>query len=111
LEDKSLCMSLKMLRHAIKRIRTGISEKHDMLISRNVRKDRGKGTRKSDLLRKNFYDIYRANIQRVKESLRSLEETSKLLDGHVSEEFKRLRFKVYEIEKQTAEKVGVLRDV
>jgi len=39
-------------------------------------------------------------MERVKESLRVLEEFSKLIDGGISDRFKRLRFRAYGAEKR-----------
>ena len=47
-----------------------------------------------------YCDIFGANIERVKESLRVLEEFFKLIDKKDSAKFTKLRFKVYEIEKK-----------
>lgn len=47
-----------------------------------------------------YEDIFSANIQRVKESLRVLEEFFKLIDPGNSARFTDLRFKVYNIEKK-----------
>lgn len=56
--------------------------------------------------RADYADIFSANIERVKESLRVLEEFSKLTDEGLSRKFSRLRFKVYDIEKKVA---GLIR--
>lgn len=55
---------------------------------------------KSEMSRITYSDIFGANIQRVKESLRVLEEFFKLIDKKNSARFTDLRFKVYEIEKK-----------
>jgi len=46
-----------------------------------------------------FSDLLMSNIERVKESLRVLEECAKVLDEDSSKKYRRLRFKTYEIEK------------
>ena len=55
--------------------------------------------------RRNLSDIFAANIERVKESLRVLEEIFKLVNVKSSSEFCSLRFKVYEIEKKALRKI------
>ena len=55
---------------------------------------------KSEMSRITCSDIFSANIQRAKESLRALEEFFKLIDKKDSAKFTGLRFKVYEIEKK-----------
>ena len=50
--------------------------------------------------RRNYKDVFAANIQRAEEALRVLEEFSKMLNYTLSKNFARLRFKVYELEKK-----------
>jgi thiamine-phosphate pyrophosphorylase len=54
-------------------------------------------------------DIFVANMERVKESLRVLEEFSKLFDEGASARFAALRYEVYDIEKDASEKLPSLR--
>ena len=58
--------------------------------------------------RKNYEDIFFANIQRCKESIRVLEEFSKLKSSKVSAEFKVLRYQLYELEKKASKKIKSL---
>ena len=53
-----------------------------------------------EMQRSDLNDIFFANIQRVKESIRVLEEFSKLLDKKSALAFKRLRYQIYEVEKK-----------
>ena len=55
--------------------------------------------------RKGLADIFAANIERVKESLRVLEEIFKLVNIKSSSKFCVLRFKVYAIEKKAIGKI------
>ena len=48
--------------------------------------------KKSELKRENLSDIFYANAQRVKESLRVLEEVTKLLDPRCALKLKKLRY-------------------
>jgi len=48
----------------------------------------------------NVQDIFMANIQRVKESLRVMEECCKILDQDTSRKYRKLRFDAYNIEKR-----------
>lgn len=68
--------------------------------SRDVKRDVGKKTAYRESKRKDIADVFYANIERVKESLRVLEEVSKLLDKKISQHFKKIRFRVYELEKK-----------
>ncbi|MCQ9206618.1 MAG: thiamine-phosphate pyrophosphorylase [Omnitrophica bacterium] len=106
LDDKKLSAYFKSLRHKITKIgRALYSKKAALLKSRNVKKDVGKKTSAREVRRKNIADVFRANIERVKESLRVLEEMSKLLDKKTSQEFKKIRFRVYELEKKSCIKM------
>ena len=60
--------------------------------------------------RDNLVDLFLANTQRGKESLRVLEEVLKLFDQKLSEKFKKLRFKLYEIEKAAVKELENICD-
>ena len=60
----------------------------------------GKKTTHSELKRVKVEDILFANLQRIKESVRVLEEFSKLVDVKAAEDFKKLRYKFYALEKK-----------
>lgn len=72
----------------------------DSILKRNSRKDLG---RKVDLLegkRRNLWDILYRNLQRTKESLRVLEEFSKIIDRKNTSKIKNLRYQIYDFEKE-----------
>jgi len=62
----------------------------------------------NELKREGPKDIFFANIQRVKESIRVLEEFSKLTNIKSSLKFKRARYKIYAIEKKAAGRISAL---
>ncbi len=45
-------------------------------------------------------DIFMSNVERVKESLRVLEECFKLIDEKISRGYRKLRFDTYAVEKR-----------
>jgi len=101
-EDKSICSELKRQRHAI-------SKSCDILLkpymkglrARDVSQDPGRALgAKLESRRSDIRDVLIANFRRSEESLRVLEEMSKLIDAKVSEAFKRARFRIYDIEKK-----------
>ncbi len=96
---KSLTKSLKGLRHDLTQvtINLGILK---ILEGRDVGSDVGRSSSSSELKRKNILSVFMANMQRVKESLRVLEEISKLLNPKVSEGYKSLRYKAYVLEQK-----------
>jgi thiamine-phosphate pyrophosphorylase len=105
LNEKKLSGFFKALRHRLggisKRLYAGSGA---LLLSRDVKKDIGKKTRFRESERRNIADVFFANIQRAKESLRVLEEAGKLVDKKISGDFKKIRFRVYELEKKSRAK-------
>lgn len=99
-QDAKKSDQLKDLRHKI------IKAAHELPISldkvklaRNVEKDVGRNSfSESEKNKKDIQELVFANLQRVQESLRVLEEFSKLLDEKASFRFKKLRFRTYELE-------------
>ena len=109
INDKRLTRSFKTLRQAVGREAKGISEAGSALLkSRNVKRDIGKKTTERERRRRNVKDVFRANIQRAKESLRVLEEIAKLFDVKASQRFKKFRFRTYELEKKSCLKLEAL---
>ena len=105
--DRDITMSLKLIRHGV----TGavLDSKKLSLIrllqARDTKKDvlkfvdfkKGKGA--------DITVIFMSNMERVKESLRVLEECSKVIDENMSRKYRRLRFNAYEVEKRAIEKM------
>ena len=67
---------------------------------RNTEKDILKHIDLKKCKRRNIDDIFMANIERVKESLRVLEECCKIMDENMSRKYRRLRFNAYDVEKK-----------
>jgi len=97
-----LTKDLKAARHSITRIlKNKYASPRILFVTRDVRSDVGRKERtKSEMRRLDYSDIFSANIERAKESIRVLEEFFKLIDRNDSVKFTKLRFKVYEIEKK-----------
>lgn len=103
LDVSVLTRQYKDTRHAI----TFLVEKlgiQDMILSREIEHDVGRGTTESELNRENVSDIFFANSQRAKESIRVLEECTKLIDKKTAFELKQLRYKIYGLEKKVIER-------
>lgn len=105
LENYQLTARLKKIRHAISAAAKSLPAKTVLIQQRNAQKDIGKNICANELKRKDINDIFFANIQRVKESLRVLEEFSKLIDTRIAVLFKKIRYAVYELEKKVARKL------
>jgi len=110
LDSHKLTADFKKIRHRIDSVVRKTYSVPALLIERNSNSDVGRLNSRGELERTGCKDIFRANIQRVKESLRVLEEFSKLADGKAALCFKQLRYKVYEIEKSSFKKVSTLSD-
>jgi thiamine-phosphate pyrophosphorylase len=102
LDSRGLTSRLKGIRHRISVLADGQS----FLEARDSLGDVGKGIYLNELKRKGFKDIFFANIQRAKESIRVLEEFSKLLKKNTAVEFKKMRYELYEIEKCCAKRLA-----
>ena len=97
-----LTSKLKSVRHGITEILKDAPVSSKILFeTRDVRSDVGRREpKRSEMERVDYSDIFCANIERTKESLRVLEEFFKLIDRGGSAKFTKLRFRVYEIEKK-----------
>ncbi|MDP3786664.1 MAG: thiamine-phosphate pyrophosphorylase [Candidatus Omnitrophota bacterium] len=101
LDDKRLTEEFKGLRHKITDcIKFYPARLQDIISARDSGRDVGRGRQPMEQRRKDWKGISLANMERVKESLRALEEFSKLIDSRIADRFKRLRFKAYEAEKK-----------
>jgi len=103
IEDPKLSMSYKRLRHRITQISSTLNlDLKTLLNSRDTRTDVGKRNIVSEIRRDDIKDIFFANTQRLKESVRVLEEFSKIINKAAAVKFKTLRFKIYALEKKTS---------
>jgi len=104
----ALTKQLKSVRHSVhKTLR--YFPKQLIIDSRDVHSDAGRRSSFSERRRRDPADLFCANLERVKESLRVLEEFAKLIDKRRSMRFKTLRFKVYDIEKSAYKRLASLR--
>ena len=109
LNSRSLTSRLKGIRHKIDAVIKKLPEAAKMLNARQALADVGRTIYANELRRNSLQDVFFANIQRVKESVRVLEEFSKLIDRKLAVEFKKTRYKVYAAEKEAAGKIQALR--
>jgi len=105
LANSNLAKELRTIRHQISfNLKKFFPDLKTLVRSRDSQRDIGKSYSEQSL-RKNHKDIFSANMQRVKESLRVLEECSKIYDQKLSRNFFRLRFKAYRLEKKIVERL------
>ena len=97
----------------LRRIRHGVTDvlksfpAASLLGARDAAGDPGRAFK--DKKREDWTDLYMANMQRSKESLRVLEELAKLEAPQEAATLKRLRFKLYEREKKDFSRIESLR--
>lgn len=108
LDDRLLTYRIKGIRHGITEAAksSGFYRKNASIAARSVKTDVGKTDIVSEVKRNNYNDIFFANFQRAKESARCLEEFFKLYDIKSAKIFKKLRYKLYDIEKTAAKKIS-----
>ncbi|MBU1727123.1 MAG: thiamine-phosphate pyrophosphorylase [Candidatus Omnitrophica bacterium] len=100
LNERSLTANLKNLRHKLDSARKNLPGQKALLKERQSATDVGRLIYVNELKRNGVSDIFFANIQRVKESVRVLEEFSKLINKKAAIDFKNIRYRVYEAEKK-----------
>lgn len=91
--DKQTAIKLKELRH-LSRLENYI----ELLETRDVKNDVLRSSIKSELNRTDLYSILIANFKRAQESSRVLEEFCKLISIKDSENFKYIRYELYNLE-------------
>ena len=94
LDDKTTAKRLKALRHKAR-----IDIYIDLINSRDIKNDVLKTSTSSEQNRSDLQSILIANFKRAQESSRVLEEFCKLISTKDSENFKYIRYELYDIEK------------
>lgn len=90
---------LKEVRHHLTKALNDLNQ-HRWVAARDSVRDVGAlGKLASERHRGSLEDVVRANLKRVEESLRSLEEYTKLLDQELSLTISRCRYRMYTVEK------------
>jgi len=97
--NQKLSKQLKQLRHNAQ-----IDLTKELLNNRDSINDVLRPTLKSELNRTNIDSIIIANFKRAQESSRVLEELFKLYDVKYSEQFKQIRYELYNLEKEVVTK-------
>ena len=93
--NKEFSSQLKSLRHKAK-----ISETDELLLHRDSINDVLRPSISSEMNRTDIKSIVLANFKRAQESSRVLEELFKLYNHEYSENFKYIRYELYNLEKQ-----------
>ena len=100
-DDYKISKELKSIRHGVQQVvDDSLVTEQERLQARDSIGDVGlKVKSASEMQRDNIESIFLSNIRRASESLRVLEEISKLLTPVSAEHFKLLRYHVYDLEK------------
>lgn len=107
--DEKLSKRFKSLRHRITKIARESFESDKLLLYRDSQKDVGaKGMGREERKRGKLKGIVDANLKRSEEALRVLEEFGKLVRKESGERFKKIRFKVYDLEKEIVSRLSGL---
>jgi thiamine-phosphate pyrophosphorylase len=105
LNSHNLTSQFKKIRHRADKIIKFLPGHSEFYQQRKSSTDVGRKIYGNELKRTNYQDILFANAQRVKESLRVLEEFSKLISKKAALEFKDLRYEIYGLEKKIYKKI------
>ena len=105
LSDRTLTKGFKSLRHTVFSAIKKFDNEKVLAKFRNPERDVGRRTIKDEKRRKDVADIFKANMKRAEESVRVLEEFSKLSSPRLPNTFKAMRFKLYSLEKRALEKM------
>ena len=103
-DDRALTARFKKLRHDCSKILIQFPVPYRVLVrKRNSARDVGKRSFISDK-KPGWKDLLISNMKRTQESLRVLEESSKIIASKTSKSFQTLRFRLYELEKRVLKK-------
>jgi len=108
LNSYNLTSAFKEIRHRTDAILKYLPRNTELFKERKSLADVGRKIYINELKRNGYQDIFFANIQRVKESVRVLEEFTKLINKGIAVKFKRLRYDIYELEKKAAKRIPPL---
>jgi len=99
MDDKHLCRLCKHLRHELAAVLRGIPAA-DRLTARDTQRDVGtEVAATSEYQRDDLSDVIRANFGRVEQSMRCLEEYSKVISPELATEIELLRYRAYTLER------------
>ena len=101
--DAPLTQQFKNARHELSKIQSKIPAKY-LIEARESFLDVGKKSWIQNQKKLSYVSILIANLKRIEESLRVLEECSKIVTPNFVRDFQALRFRIYELEKKTLTK-------
>ncbi len=103
LNSSHLTSQFRSIRHSIVEASKALPiEPAQLLKARDSDRDVGK-TFGLIAEKKDWQDVFRANIQRAKEAIRVLEEFSTIINRKSASSFQKIRFRLYSLEKKVIE--------
>ncbi len=107
MQNKDAAKTLKIIRHGATNLvlKSKKISFPKLLSERDTAKDKTKFIDFTPGQKIEIPDIFMSNIERVKESLRVLEECFKIIDEKISRGYRKLRFDAYDVEKRIVEKI------
>lgn len=99
LDKKVETRAFKNIRHDLTTSMLPLKNR-DMINARNIQGDVGQGSTALEFKRKDISAVFMANLSRVKESTRVLEEFIKLFNKKSAQQIKSIRYKIYALEKK-----------
>ena len=104
-DDRALTRSLKKLRHDCSKVLLSFPISYRVLVeTREAFRDVGKKSVIYEKKKPKWKDVLSSNLKRAEESLRVLEEASKVIAPVKSRSFQSMRFRLYELEKRILKK-------
>ena len=103
--DRKLTKKARLLRHSLTDLIKNKAVLKEMIAQRDSDKDIGKRVDNLELRRESVEDVVYANMQRAKESVRVLEEISKIADKKNVYSLKSMRYNLYSLEKDLNKKM------
>ncbi len=101
--DQAATREYKKIRHQLNEV-LKVFKSPGLIQSRDIGQDVGKGSTQTELKRETVFDIFYANSQRTKESIRVLEEFMKLIDKKSAQKLKSARYQIYALEQTIIKK-------
>ena len=99
--EEKISSEIKKMRHNIDKIARTIYPR--LVSSRDSKSDVFRKTKEPR--KKNGFAVIISNIKRVEESLRVLEEFSKIISSAAGSKFKKIRFRIYDMERDILNKI------
>ena len=101
LADARLTSRYKRARHDLTKALLGFKMPYRRLVeARDSKEDVGRAGLIRDKKKPGWKDIFLSNLKRAEEAVRVLEEFSKMVEPNETSRLQRLRFRLYELEKE-----------